>query len=134
MALASFLSWEKASFAVMASRGPSSEEEEDSVEITGGLLEEAMESLEEGVEVPQPTKDNRDKQSSARYRFISLLSHIRRNAEVATRRFHPIENRIIHISVANFYDHGAREEETVVGESIVLVVAKRKERGGGQSR
>ena len=91
----------------MASRGPSSEEE-DSVEITGGLLEEVIESLEEGVEVPHPTKDSRDKQSSARYRFISLFSHIGGNAEVATWGFVPFVHYKIVITVANFDNQGAR--------------------------
>ena len=133
MALASFFNWEKASFAVMASRGPSSEEE-DSVEITGGLLEEAMESLEEGVEVPHPTKDSRDKQSSARYRFIILLSHIGGNAEVATWGFIPTISPIVCIAVANFHDHGPCEEEAIVGKAVDVIIADRIERGAAQSR
>ena len=113
----------------MASRGPSSEEE-DSVEITGGLLEEAMESLEEGVEVPQPTKDNRDKQSSARYRFIILLSHIGGNAEVATWGFHPNPSPgIINFSVANFPNPGSHKKETIVSKTAVIIIAERTEIG-----
>ena len=131
MALASFFNWEKASLAVIASRGPSSEEEEDSVETIGGLLEEAIESLEEGVEVPQPTKDSRDKQRSARYRFIKLLSHIGRNAEVATWRFIPTISPIVGIAVANFYDHRTDEEEAIVGKSVDIIIADRIERGVG---